>query len=183
MPLLLVGLVGAVMLLALVLVPVSILQRYRVGTRRRPARAWLASLQVAGFAGSACLVVVGAAAASFWVPGALPATTAAVAGGVLLGVVGAASSRWDCHEGVTHFTPNRWLALLLTLLVVARLGHGVWRAWHAWTMDGTSWWLGTAGVAGSMAAGALLVGYGLGFWAGVRWRIAQRQAGRLRSAC
>ena len=177
MPLLVLVLIGVVLVLPLVLVPVSIVQRYRLGRRRQRARAWLASLQVLGFAASSGLLMVGAALTSVWVPAALPFSAGGLAGGVLLGLVGVALSRWDDVDGHPGFTPNRWLVLALTLLVVGRLSYGVWRAWHAWTTSGSDW-VASAGVAGSLAAGALLVGYGLGFWAGVRGRIARDVRGR-----
>lgn len=169
MPLLVAALIGAILVLPLVLVPLSILQRYRQGRRRQRVRAWLASLQAAGFAMSAGMLMVGAAVTSAWVPMVLPSSAAALVGGVLLGLVGVALSRWDHVDGHPGFTPNRWLVLALTLVVVGRMGYAVWRAWHVWATTGA----GSAGVAGSMAAAALLVGYGLGFWAGVRWRVAR----------
>lgn len=181
MPLLIVALAGLAVLLPIVLLPLSIVQRYRVGTARRPARAWLATLNVVGFTLSAGVVVVSATVTALWVPSALPATAAALLVGALLGLIGLSLSVWESRAGVLYFTPNRWLVATLTLLVILRLGYGVWRAWHAWVHWGAQpGWLASAGVAGSLAAGALIIGYGLGFWAGVRWRIARRQAARLR---
>jgi hypothetical protein len=180
-PLLIVALVGVALVLPIVLLPLSIVQRYRVGTARRPARAWVATLNIVGFTVSAVMFVVSSAIATLWVPSALPVTLAALVGGGLLGAVGLLLSRWESDAGVLFFTPNRWLVLLLTLLVLTRLAWGVWRAWEAWTVwGGQSGWLAEAGVSGSLAAGALLVGYGFGFWAGVRWRIARRREARLR---
>ena len=181
MPLLIVVLVALALVLPVVLLPVSIVQRYRVGTARRPARAWVASLNIVGFLVSAVTILVTAAITTFWVLSALPVTALALMGGAAVGLLGLALSRWESEAGVMYFTPNRWLVLALTLLVLARLAWGGWRAWQAWSLwGGQAGWLSQAGVSGSLAAGALLVGYGLGFWAGVRWRIARRRASRLR---
>ena len=180
-PLLIVALVGLVLVLPVVLLPLSIVQRYRVGTARRPARAWVATLNVVGFAVSTLILVVSATVMSIWVPGALSAASAGVSGGLLLGVIGLSLSHWESDAGVMHFTPNRWLVGVLTLLVVTRLLYGVWRAWVAWgTWGAVPGWTTEAGIAGSVAAGALLIGYGVGFWGGVRWRIAKRRAARMR---
>ncbi len=180
-PLLIVALVGLVLVLPVVLLPLSIVQRYRVGTARRPARAWVATLNVVAFAVSTLVLVVSATVMSIWVPGALSAASAGVSGGLLLGVIGLSLSHWESNAGVMHFTPNRWLVGVLTLLVVTRLLYGVWRAWVAWgTWGAVPGWTTEAGIAGSVAAGALLIGYGVGFWGGVRWRIAKRRAARMR---
>ena len=180
-PLLIVALVGLVLVLPVVLLPLSIVQRYRVGTARRPARAWVATLNVVAFAVSTLVLVVSATVMSIWVPGALSAASAGVSGGLLLGVIGLSLSHWESDAGVMHFTPNRWLVGVLTLLVVTRLLYGVWRAWVAWgTWGAVPGWTTEAGIAGSVAAGALLIGYGVGFWGGVRWRIAKRRAARMR---
>lgn len=175
------ALVGLALLLPIVLLPLSIIQRYRVGTARRPARAWVATLNVLGFTVSMLMVVLTAAMTTFWVPSALPVTIASLLAGGLLGGLGLLMSRWESDAGVLFFTPNRWLVLVLTLLVLMRLAWGLWRAWQAWAVwGGQAGWLAEAGVSGSLAAGALIVGYGLGFWAGVRWRIARRREARLR---
>jgi len=173
-PLLIVALVVLVLLTPLVLLPLSIVQRYRIGTARRPARAWVATLNVAGFLLSACVMVMTAAVTALWVPLALRGATAGLAAGILIGVIGLWLSHWEYGDGTIYFTPNRWLVTVLTLLVLARLGYGAWRTWQAvapW--GGGTGWLATAGVPGSLAAGALLIGYGLGFWAAVRWRIGR----------
>ena len=180
MPLLIVGLVLAALLLPLVLLPLSVIQRYRVGTARRPARVWVANLNIVGFLVSAGVVVVTAAVAAFWAPSALPATSGALLAGALFGLIGLSLSKWEMHAGHLYFTPNRWLVAALTLLVVARLGYGAWRFWDAWLQLGDeAGWVSSTAVSGSLAAGALLIGYGLGFWSAVRWRIARRKAAML----
>jgi len=180
-PLLVLGLVLVVLLAPIVLLPLSIVQRYRVGTARRPARAWLATLNTMGFGVSAGLALLVAALTSWWAPGTLTATVAGMCLGLLLGTIGLWSSRWESTAGILHFTPNRWLVLAVTAVVVARLVYGMWRGWQAWAAPGDGSWLATAGVAGSLAAGAVVIGYGCAFWGGVRWRIGRRRAARILS--
>ena len=118
------------------------------------------------------MFVAGAAVASRWIPNALTQTLLAFAAGCLLGLVGLTLSRWEFAGGLLHYTPNRWLVLGLLVLVAARIGYGFWRTWHAWHTTGpdTSW-LAAAGVAGSLGAGAVVLGYYLSYWLGVRRRL------------
>jgi hypothetical protein len=179
-PLLIVALVVVALLLPVVLLPVSVIQRYRVGTARRPARVWVANLNIGGFLVAAGVVIVTATITALWVPSALSATAGALLAGALLGLIGLSLSAWETRAGHLYFTPNRWLVGALTLLVVARLAYGAWRFWDAWlAWGGEAGWLTSTGTSGSLAAGALLIGYGLGFWSAVRWRIARRKAAML----
>ena len=95
--------------------------------------------------------------------------------------VGLRLTRWEPASGGLHYTPNRWLVLAITLVVTGRLFYGFWRGWHTWRAgpaDGS--WLAAAGVAGSMAAGAVVLGYYLAYWIGVRRRIRRHAAPRTR---
>ena len=78
-PLLLVPLLIVLALVALV--PIALVQRYRMGTARQRARGWLATINVAGIALSAAILLASAALASVWVPGALKYTAGGLAGG------------------------------------------------------------------------------------------------------
>jgi hypothetical protein len=70
-----------------------------------------------------------------------------------------------------HYTPNRWLVLAITLIVSSRLLYGFWRGWHAWRFTPQdSSWLAEAGAAGSLGAGAIVLGYYMTYWLGVRRR-------------
>jgi hypothetical protein len=161
-----------VVLAVIALIPFSLVQRYRMGTSRRRARSWLAAINVAGLALSAALFVVGAAVSTVWVPGALAYTVAGLAAGCVIGFFGLRLTRWEAAPGSLHYTPNRFLVLAITLVVTARVVYGFWRAWHTWRagLEGGSW-IATAGVAGSMAAGAVVLGYYLTYWSGVRRRV------------
>ncbi len=72
----------------IVLIPISIVQRYRVGTSRQRARGWIAALNLGGLTLSAVLFVVSATFTNIWVPDALRYTVGGLAAGGLLGIVG-----------------------------------------------------------------------------------------------
>ena len=121
MPLLLVLL--ALPLLLVLLTPVALIQRYRSGTARRLARPWLATVNVVGMAVSACGFLAGAAVTSAWVPHAFTAAVAGLAIGALLGALGLRLTRWEATVRTLHYTPNRWLVLAISLVIIARLHH------------------------------------------------------------
>jgi hypothetical protein len=158
------------------MVPLSLVLRYRAGTARRLARGWVATLNVVGIGLSAGLFLAAAAFTTLWVPRALPYSAAGMAAGCLLGVLGLWLSRWETLPRSVHYTPNRWLVLAITLVVTSRLFYGLWRAWNAWrtTPDDTSW-LAAAGVAGSLAAGAVVLGYYLAYWTGLWFRLRRHR--------
>lgn len=157
--------------------PLSLVRRYRMGTARRPARGWIAAVNVLTLALSTGLFLVTAAVTSFWVPEALPYAFVGLAAGGVLGMLGLAATRWEVGPRSLHFTPNRWLVLALMLVITSRLLYGFWRAWTAWRSAGPgTGWLAEAGVAGSLAAGALILGYTLTYWVGVRRRLLRHAA-------
>ena len=175
MPLLFVlGAFLLVILSAIVLMPLSLVQRYRVGTSRRLARRWFATLNLLGISISAVLFAIGAAITSYWVTAALTYTLAGLAAGALLGLVGLAITRWERGPRGLYYTPNRWLVLAITLTVTARILYGFWRSIQAWRsgVSGGSWFI-ESGVAGSLAAGAVVLGYYFVYWLGVRRRIVR----------
>jgi hypothetical protein len=172
---LLIPLAVLLFLLALVLaMPLLLVLRYRAGTARRVGRRWVATLNLVMITLSAGLFLWAAAITSFWVPDAFRYSLAGLVGGSLLGLLGLALTRWEKTAQALHYTPNRWLILFITLAVTMRLLYGFWRAWQAWRTTGpdTSW-LAAAGVAGSMAVGAVVLGYYLTYSAGVRWRLRE----------
>jgi fructose-specific phosphotransferase system IIC component len=96
-------------------------------------------------------------------------------GGCLLGLLGLALTQWERTPQALYYTPNRWLILIITLAVTARLLYGVWRILHGWRTSGSDMsWLATAGIAGSLALGAIMLGYYVTYSAGVRWRLRRR---------
>ena len=164
----------ALILAPIVLMPLSLVFRYRAGTARRQARGWVAMLNLVALAISTSLFLMGAALTSIWVPHALRYSLLGLLGGIALGIVGLWLSRWERAPQSLHYTPNRWLVLGVTLVVAARLLYGFWRGWDTWRhAAGETSWLAAFGVAGSMAAGAVVLGYYLSYWMGVRRRLKQ----------
>lgn len=177
-PLLALALVLLAPLLAIVLAPVTLVQRYRAGTARRRARRWLAMLNVSLTAVSAVFLIVFAVITNVWVSHAAVAALSGLTVGALLGTFGLGLTRWESTPYELHYTPHRWLVLTVTLVVSLRLVYGLWRGWIAWWQHGGDVsWLAAAGVPGSLAAGALVLGYYIAFWAGVMRR-ARRVARR-----
>ncbi|MBN6150438.1 DUF1453 domain-containing protein [Xanthomonas sp. AmX2] len=142
-----------------VLLPLSLLQRFRYGTSRRQARGWLAGVQFWSALVSSALLLGFAAVAGHWWPNAGSYALAGWGGGLLLGWLGIASSRFEPTPQGLYYTPNLWLVLALTLMVVARIVAGLVQGWRTWTQD-AAWPLhGWMSHASLLAAGALLLGY------------------------
>lgn len=174
---------AAVAILAIALMPVMLVQRYRVGTRRQPARGWLLTLNLAGIGLSSVLFLAGAAVTSIWIPGALRYSLGGMAIGGLLAIAGLALTRWEPLADGLFFTPFRPLVFFLVFVVSVRLFYGFWRTWQSWrSFAGEGDWFASAGIPQSMGAGALVVGYYLVYWAGVRRRHSRHLAspGRVR---
>jgi hypothetical protein len=168
-------LAGAIVL-AVLLVPVSLVLRYRAGTARRYARRWVATLNVAGFALSVGMFLAAATLIARWVPEALTYAVLGVGSGCILGLLGYALTRWEVTPHGLYYTPNKKLVLAITLVVTARILYGLWRGWEAWGAADERTWLAAAGIAGSMGAGAVVLGYYFAYWAAIRWRM--RAVGR-----
>ena len=158
----------AVMVLS---VPLSILQRYRMGTARRLARGWIATVNLVAIAISASILLLVAALSGPWVPNSVPYTLAGLGAGFALGIVGLLATRWVPGPRGLEYTPSRVLVLTITLVVLARLAYGLYRGWRAWGMSTDSSWIAEAGAAGSMGAGGIVIGYYLIYWFGVRRRV------------
>ena len=174
MPILLLAFTLLVILAAIALTPVTLVQRYRVGTARRRARGWVSTLNVVGLAFSSALFLAGAAVASLWIPNAIGYVLAGFGGGCLLGVAGLALTTWESAPASLHYTPNRWLVLGITVAVAARIAFGFWRSWLAWRATPElelASFVAASGAAGSLAAGAVVLGYYLTYWFGVRRRL------------
>ena len=179
MPLLIIPVL--LVLAVIVLIPVGIVRRYQVGTSRQRARGWVAALNLFGLGLSAIIFLTAAALTSLWVPETLGYTAAGLAGGCALGLLGLWLTRWEPGLDALHYTPNRALVLALTLIVTARILYGFWRSYESWRagLSGDAWFV-EAGVAGAMAAGAVVLGYYLTYWLGVRRRLKRHAGRRLR---
>ena len=167
-------LLGAVLVVVL-LIPVSLVMRYRAGRTRRQARGWIATVNIVGLALSIVLWLTTVALTSIWVAGVSGHALAGLAIGGLLGIVGLMLTQWDVAPGSLHFTPNAWIVLFITVVVAARIAYGGWRTWHAWDagFDHTSLIL-IDGVRGSLAAAGIVLGYYLMFWLGVLRRVRRQ---------
>jgi hypothetical protein len=134
------------------------------------------TLNLVALAFSSVLLLVSAGFTSLWVPDALKFTAIGLLGGALAGMLGTWLTRWDETSQGMYYTPPRILVLLVTTIVAGRILFGLWRAWRAWDADfGQPAWFVGAEVAGTMAAGAVVVGYYLAFWVGVRRRLTGRR--------
>jgi hypothetical protein len=169
MPVLL--LVVLIVLFVIVMTPALLVQRYRIGTARRQARGWIATFNIVAIGLSALLMLVGASISNIWVPHTLRYAVFGLIGGAALGLLGLLFSRWETHTAALHYTPNRWLVLLVMAVVIGRVLYGFWRAWYVWHATGghTTSVIAT-GAAESLAAGAVVLGYYFTYWTGVRWR-------------
>jgi hypothetical protein len=166
-------LAALLLIIAFVLsMPLLLILRYRVGTARRPARRWIATINLVSLLTSAGLFLWVAALTNFWVPNAFHFSLIGFIAGVLLGLLGLKLTHWEPTVGALYYKPNRWLVLLITLAVAVRLLYGFWRIWHAWRTTGPdASWLASAGIPGSMGVGALVLGYYFTYFSGVRWRV------------
>jgi hypothetical protein len=173
--LLLLGLV----LFMMVMLPLSIVMRFRAGSTRRKAWGWVSTVNLVATAISSTILLVTAGVTNSWIPHAFQYTLAGFACGFALGLLGLALSRWEATHQSLHYTPNRWLILLITVIVTSRIFYGFWRAWHAWqTTPGDQSWLANSGAAGSMGAGAAVLGYYLVYWLGLRVKTRRHRASR-----
>ena len=172
----LIALAIVIVLAFIAIIPLSLIQRFRMGTARRTARRWVATVNLTAVALSVVLVLAGTLITSRWIPEALTYTLYGLAAGCVLGLLGTALTRWEYVGETMKYTPNRWLVLAITVLVTARVLYGFWRGWEAWraSLESTAW-VTASGVAGSMSAGAVVLGYYLIFWWGVRRRVRRHE--------
>jgi hypothetical protein len=168
-------------LAVIALMPFILLQRYRTGTARRQARSWVATLNMIAMIFSAAFFLTAAAVTTVWVPGAVTAAAAGMAAGIVLGGAGLLLTKWEPTARALHYTPNRWLVLMVTMVVTARVLYGFVRGWMTWqAAAGSGSFIEGFGVAGSLGAGAAVLGYYLAYGIGLRYRIRMWQRRALR---
>lgn len=154
------------------LVPLLLVQRYRMGKARRKGRRWAARLSLILLTFSCLLFFTAVALTNIWAPRAFALSLVGLGAGVVLGLVGLRLTRWEESPRAIYYTPNRWLVLFITLAVTARLLYAIWKAWTAWRLHGAdSSWLSAAGLPGSLAVGAMVLGYYLSYHAGLYRRL------------
>ncbi len=176
MPILLLLLVLLILLGAAVLLwPLALWNRYRVGTsRRRPLR-WLTRLNAVLLPASALLFLGAMAVTNLLVDHAWTYAATGLLAGLLLGALGWALTRVEHQPGNVWYTPNRWLVLGLTLVVVARIGVAIWQLLQR--MSGQHEALAQWGLLGDQASLFAVAGLVLGYHVAYAW-LLQRRLGR-----
>ena len=75
-------------------------------------------------------------------------------------------------DGLRWYTPERWIALALSLLVTAKVVWTLWQGWQAWQgVIPLEAWRATR--ATLFALGGLVLGQSLGYAWGLRWRLRE----------
>ena len=171
----------ALPLILVALTPFMLIQRYRAGKARRLARPWMATFALVMMALSTLFFLIGAGFTSIWVAGTVSGAAAGFAAGLVLGVLGLLFTRWEDTPRTLHYTPNRWLVLLVTFIVSARVLYGLYRSALVAQagMAGASVAM-AFGIPESFAAGGAVIGYYFAYNAGLRWRIRRWQRRPLR---
>ena len=162
---------GGVVLLSLAL-------RYRAGTARRQGRRWVATMNLWMTAFSAVLFLFFTFLLSFWLGPTLRFALVGMAFGALLGLLALALTRWESQPDGLFYTPSRWLALLVTLAIAARLVYGWWRTTHpshGGATAGQHWLMTASATQISLAVAAGLIGYYLVYAIGVRIRLNRHE--------
>jgi hypothetical protein len=164
---------GGVVLLSLAL-------RYRAGTARRRGRRWVATMNVWMTCFSAVLFLFVVFLMSFWLGPTLRFAFVGMAIGAVLGLLGLALTRWEIEREELFYTPSRWLALIITLAITARLAYGWWHATQFTNnMPGDQhWFMAASATQLSMAVAAALIGYYFVYAIGVRLRLRRHERSR-----
>lgn len=171
MPLLIVPLViGVLLLLWLLLLPLTLWQRYRMGKARRRAIGWLVKLNAWALLLSILLFTFSMWITNHWWPGALRYAVIGLASGVLVGVLGLWLSKFERTPQGLFYTPNAWLVLSLTLVIAVRLVMGFVELWRAWQGTQSLAMLPVFEHASLFAVAGLLMGYYLAY----NWGLCRR---------
>jgi hypothetical protein len=179
-PIIIVALLVFVLLTLAGVILLSFAVRYRVGTARRQARRWVASLNVWMTSFSAVFFLAFTFLLSFWVDSAFRFALIGMGCGGILGLLGLVITRWENQPEGLFYTPSRWLAFLIVFAIAARVLYGWWRATHSGSGPSDQHWLITApGTQLSLAVAAGLIGYYLVYSVGVRLCIARHEQRRL----
>lgn len=168
MPLLLLPvLLAALVVLWVLLLPALLLLRYRTGRARQRAIGWVVRTNAWMLLVSAVSLLAGAWLAQRWIDDALPFASGGLAAGILLGMLGTRLASFERTNAGMFHTPNRWLVLLLTLVIALRIGLGAWQAWlHLHAGHAPASLLDRQG--SLFALGGLLLGYYLAYAWGLR---------------
>ena len=166
-------LVLAVVALWALLLPLSLIQRYRSGRKRRRVAGWAVSVNAWLVLVSVLAFFIGAWMATRWLPEALQLAAAGFGAGIALGVINLLVSRTEVEGGRLHVTPSAALMLVLTLLVAVRIALGIWQLfehgfeWHPIQRE-ERWFLRPDSL---FALGGLLLGHYFAWCWGLRARL------------
>ncbi|MET0581782.1 MAG: DUF1453 domain-containing protein [Pseudoxanthomonas sp.] len=175
MPLLIVPLVVlALLALWLLLLPLSLWQRYRMGKARRRAWPWLVKFNSWALLVSVALFALSMAITNVWWPGALAYAAAGMGIGLPVGLLGLWLSRFEQTPQGMYYTPNPWISLALTLLVAGRIAMGFVEMWRYWQGRETLAIIPVLDHASLFAVAGLLLGYYLAYTWGLRSRLPPR---------
>ena len=156
-----------------VLLPFSLIQRYRFGRKRRRVTAWANSVNAWLMLVSAAAFFFGAWMATRWLPDALRMAGAGFIAGNALGLLNLSISRHEVEAGRVFITPNATLVFGLTLLVAGRILLGFWQLhehgfqWHPMQRE-EAWFLNPDSL---FALGGLLLGHYFAWCWGLRSRL------------
>jgi MFS family permease len=155
------------------LILLSLALRYRAGTARRRARPWAASLNMWLTSFSTVFFLFFTLLLSFWIGSAFRFALIGLGCGGILALLGLALTRWERRPEGLFYTPNRWLAVIITLAIAARFIYGWWRATHSGGSAAADqhWIFSTSATQLSLAVAAGLIGYYLVYSIGVRLQI------------
>lgn len=172
MPLLILPLVLLLVLfLAVILLPISLVQRFRYGRARRRAWPWLVSFNFWFLLAASGVFLLVSGLMQLWFPHNLLQAGLGWLAGVALGIIALWLTRYERAVDGLYYTPNVWLVLSLTLLVAGRLLVSLVQIYR----QGSAWWSGAhlSGDwhAGLVAVAGLLLGYALAYQWGLRWRL------------
>lgn len=153
-----------------VLLPLSIFQRYRAGTARRRVQPVFVAINAWLLAVSTVLFLGFAAIAGNWVDDAFLDAVAGLAVGSLVGLLGLVLDRTERTPAGLFRTPNRWVVLGLAVLVAGRIAMGIWLAFGDAAAPELPAWVTRGGL---LAVGGILLGYGLATSWGLRRRLSR----------
>jgi len=174
MPLLIIPLLLLAMLvLWLVLLPLSLWQRYRHGKTRRMARPWLVTLNAWSLLLSVVIFLAVSAISAVWWPGSLSYAAAGIGVGIIIGGLGLAITRFEIMPQGLFYRPNPWLTLALTLLIAGRIVMGFVQVYRQWRGGEAESFLAALDHASLLSVAGVLLGYYLMYAWGLKWRLAR----------
>jgi uncharacterized membrane protein YidH (DUF202 family) len=159
-------LAACVFALWVLLLPLSVVQRYRYGRARRRVQPLAVRINAWVLAVSALLFLAGTWVAGHWIADGFRDAAIGMAVGLAVGVLGSRLDRFEATDRGLYRTPNRWLVLALATLLALRIVLGLWLAWPGSGNGEGGWqaWLdrgGLLGVAGVLLGYAQATAWGL----------------------